>query len=334
VNQLTSLSGTQSATDLQDYAGAFEMAGLTDGPAGTARFRAPSGMASDGEYLYVVDNDWRNNAVRRISRSTGAVTTVADYAGVTTGLLYYPSAIVFDGTDLYVLNKGANRTIAKVALNGTVSAVADLGTSSESGLSGSLGLACDADYFYVAADQKHQILRVSRADSSVGVLSGSGSSGYADGESGTAQFNYPVSLVKDGEYLYVADRYKQGCEASLRRYGGGEHGVSGNLELGIFLSLDFVDGGGRDLRAFEGSFGCVRRAVERRIAEPDRRLADDRHGGYGELGRIGLGRPLPQSPGPPLRRRHAVRRGHLQPAYQKNSVAKRFVQYRAAAGSS
>src|SRR5690606_22865451 len=49
--------------------------GLEDGPAATARFRFPQGLALGDGVLYVADTE--NHAIRAVDLATGAVTTLA-----------------------------------------------------------------------------------------------------------------------------------------------------------------------------------------------------------------------------------------------------------------
>ena len=95
--------------------------GFFDGPANVSRFRTPTGIAVDSaRNVYVTD--WGNNAVRKYTLATGAVTTlVAPTAG-----LIGPTGIVADGAgNLYVSD--ANHVIYRVSsTTGAMTLVAGL----------------------------------------------------------------------------------------------------------------------------------------------------------------------------------------------------------------
>lgn len=77
------------------------LGGSADGVGSAARFDYPSGLASDGIYLYVCDTS--NRAIRKITIATGAVTTIAlNNSSDPTAALNVPQAIVLDGGELYL----------------------------------------------------------------------------------------------------------------------------------------------------------------------------------------------------------------------------------------
>jgi len=155
-----SLSGATST-----LAGAAGYSGATDGTGTAARFYDPYGITTDGTYLYVADSG--NNTIRKVSISSGAVTTLAGTAGYsgyadgtgTAARFYDPYGITTDDTYLYVTDSG-NNTIRKIEISsGTVTTLA--GTA--------------------------------------------GSSGSTDGTGTAARFNNPCGITTDGTYLYVTD---------------------------------------------------------------------------------------------------------------------------------
>ena len=101
-------------------AGRAGTTGSADGTGTAATFYNPTGITTDdGTNLYVAD--YGNHTMRKIVIATGAVTTVAGYAGfigsadgpVGAAAFYYPSGITTDGTNLYVTDTDAN-TIRKI----------------------------------------------------------------------------------------------------------------------------------------------------------------------------------------------------------------------------
>ena len=100
-------------------AGSAGVVGSADGTGTAATFNYPSGITTDGTNLYVTDT--YNSTIREIVISTGAVTTVAGYAGAIgsadgTGIaaaFNFPSGITTGGTNLYVADTD-NNTIRKI----------------------------------------------------------------------------------------------------------------------------------------------------------------------------------------------------------------------------
>ncbi len=82
---------------------------LLDGPAGDAKMAQPSGLASDGTYLYVADAE--SSSIRKIELATGDVTTLVgkglfvwgDVDGPADGAkLQHDQGLALDGQTLYV----------------------------------------------------------------------------------------------------------------------------------------------------------------------------------------------------------------------------------------
>jgi sugar lactone lactonase YvrE len=146
-------------------AGSSGKAGAVDGTGAAARFNAPTGITTDGTDLYVADAN--NNAIRKVSIATGAVTT---FAGTARG-----AAGAADGTG------GAAR------------------------FNGPKGIATDGAFLYVADTNNHSIRKVSIATRAVTTLAGNGASGFADGAGAAARFSLPCGVATDGVRLFVAD---------------------------------------------------------------------------------------------------------------------------------
>ena len=154
---VTTLAGTGSS-------------GSTDDNGTSASFDTPYGITTDGTNLYVADT--KNNKIRQIVISTGAVTTLAGTGsalslGVATtdndnGLLAtfnFPSGITTDGTNLYV----ADRNI-------------------------------------------HKIRKIGIDNRSVTTLAGTGTGGNANGVGSVATFSQPAGITTDGKDLYVIEQ--------------------------------------------------------------------------------------------------------------------------------
>jgi sugar lactone lactonase YvrE len=99
-------------------AGTALMFGSDDNTGALARFNYPTGISTDGKYLYV--SDFFNNRVRKIELATGVVTTVAGSGvyGSSDGILYdanfrSPLGITNDAFNLYVVDS-QNHTVRKI----------------------------------------------------------------------------------------------------------------------------------------------------------------------------------------------------------------------------
>ncbi|HEX6622889.1 MAG TPA: NHL repeat-containing protein [Pyrinomonadaceae bacterium] len=187
-------------------------AGHADGPAASARFDAPVGVAVDRRgNVYVADT--YNDRVRKITPA-GQVTTVAGagrpgYADgpANDALFDTPCALVVneDGT-LIVADTGNNR-LRKITTDGQVTTLpinfpADASTE----LSDPAGLALTHDGFlYVTEMDRSRVTQVA-PDGAARVIAGGGP-GYADGDGlRGARFNQPAGLaLAPGGALYVAD---------------------------------------------------------------------------------------------------------------------------------
>ncbi|WP_012645193.1 NHL repeat-containing protein [Geotalea daltonii] len=118
-------------------AGKAGTVGTADGTGLAASFTELSGLTTDGTYLYVADQQ----TVRKISISTGTVTTLAGTAGVygwadgigTAALFGRISDITTDGANLYVAD--SNNTIRKIVIaSGAVTTLAGGSTGSTDGV--------------------------------------------------------------------------------------------------------------------------------------------------------------------------------------------------------
>jgi sugar lactone lactonase YvrE len=190
------------------YAGALGVSGNTDGPAASALFREPEGLAVDsGGLLYVGDVD--NQVIRCIDLGSGTVSTVAGtamMAGDTDGTgsaarLNKPTALAFDPTsgDVFIadsLNLAVRRFHPPTA---AVTTLITLGVTP-------LGLAIDGTNVLVSTSD-NRIVQVAMATGMSTTLAGTANSkGFVDGVGTAALFNYPGGLYNDGAgNLYVAD---------------------------------------------------------------------------------------------------------------------------------
>lgn len=93
--------------------------GWADGTGSVARFNWPRAITTDGAYLYVCDGS--NQVIRKVTKDTGEVTTVAGQVGVagsddlngTAATFSSPSGIIADHDGLLV-SDGENATIRRI----------------------------------------------------------------------------------------------------------------------------------------------------------------------------------------------------------------------------
>jgi len=204
---VTTLAGTGSS-------------GSTDNSTGTsASFFDPREITTDGTNLYVADT--KNNLIRKIVISTGAVTTLAGTGSMgsangtgTSASFYYPQGITTDGTNLYVAEEG-NHLIRKIVIStGVVTTVAGTGSSGSAngtGTSASFqfpgGITTDGTNLYVADYGNDLIRQIVISTGVVTTVAGTGSSGSANGTGTSASFQNPKGVTTDGTNLYVADMF-------------------------------------------------------------------------------------------------------------------------------
>jgi sugar lactone lactonase YvrE len=133
-------------TQVTTVAGAAGVGGDTDGPAANARFAGPDGLAVDADgNLYVADSG--NSTIRKITASTGVVSTLAGSSGTTgtqdgTGpaaSFHLPTGVAVDASGHVYVTDLVNHTIRKVTSAGVVTTLA--GTAGSSGTTNGTGAA-------------------------------------------------------------------------------------------------------------------------------------------------------------------------------------------------
>ncbi len=194
--------------------------GYTDGPATSAQFLAPVGLAQDAAgNVYVADAD--DNRIRRIDPA-GNVTTLAG-DGVhghldgpaATARFFAPQGIALDAAgNLYIADGDGNR-IRKLDPAGTVSTYAGVATAgyldgpaATARFNGPVGVAVDASGDVFVTESRAGISRIRRIEARTGLVStvaGTGTAGYRDGPALSAQFSALYHLTFHNGILYVAD---------------------------------------------------------------------------------------------------------------------------------
>ena len=209
---------TVASAAVTTLAGVSSTSGATDEVGVAARFNSPGFATTDGTHVFV--SDTLNHTIRRITITTGAVTTVAGNAGVagsgngvgSAARFREPAGIVTDAGNLYVADY-RNHTIRKIVLaTGAVTTLA--GTAGTSGntdgtgatalLTNPYGLTTNGVYLFVSSG--NSIRQITLATGAVATLAGDATvTGSADGVGAAARFNSPVGLTVVGGDIYVAD---------------------------------------------------------------------------------------------------------------------------------
>lgn len=190
--------------------------GFVDGPANSARFYGPRGIAVAGDgSIYVADS--ANNKVRKIFGTL--VTTLAGNGagsadGTGTGALFsQPDSIAIDSSGTLFVSDMGNYTIRKITTQRVVTTLAGTagtagsvdGTGSSAIFRSPRGIALSSDgELYVADTLSNNLRKISVA----GVTNTIGTSvpGLVDGGSNVASLYYPLGIAThDGRTFYVAD---------------------------------------------------------------------------------------------------------------------------------
>src|SRR5438094_8027898 len=184
-------------------------AGFAEGPATSAQFNQPYGVAlsADERILYVAD--YLNHAIRAIDLGTKRVTTWAGNgkAGFANGKgdqaqfnQPYNVKTAANGR-LYVPDQN-NHAIRRIDQDGTVSTVAGNGQSgfangraSDARFNNPTGLIVAADGSVYVADRNNQRLRVISPAGEATTIARDGTEGFQDGAGPAAKFNRPIDIV-------------------------------------------------------------------------------------------------------------------------------------------
>ncbi len=181
----------------------------TEGPALSAQFNQPYGIAlsPDEKILYIAD--YLNHAIRALDVGTRRVTTLAGNgkSGFANGKgdqaqFNQPYNVKIDARGrLYVPDQN-NHAIRRVEPDGTVSTIAGTGQSgfaggkaAESRFNNPTGLIVAADGTIYVADRNNHRIRIISAAGEVSTIAGEGTEGFLDGFGPAAKFNRPIDIV-------------------------------------------------------------------------------------------------------------------------------------------
>ncbi len=195
--------------------GTSQFGDSTDATGKTTSFNKPSGVNTDGAYLYVLESG--SNRVRRVQLDTGETKTFSfsRHKGVS---LNAPAGSDLSGGILYIADTG-NHIVRKLGIENLSNAplVMIAGNLGENGYAYSAGYSASfynpvgitADgmgNLYVADTGNHTIRKVVIATGEVTTITGiPAKPGFMNSEFGYPMFNYPRGICIIGNHLYVAD---------------------------------------------------------------------------------------------------------------------------------
>ena len=192
--------------------------GEADGPAMTAQFRYPTGIAVDQSgALYIADRG--AHTIRKIMPQ-GGVSTLAGNGrpGYTDGMgttaqFHDPMTVVAEPSGRLFIADSGNHSIRMIAPDGRVTTVAgspEAGATDGAGAAARFnwptGLARDQAGNLYLADSNNALIRKIFPDGQVTTLAGVGHAGSDDGPGAMAGFHFPTGVAVDRQGdVYIAD---------------------------------------------------------------------------------------------------------------------------------
>ena len=217
-------ASAQSADIIQTIAGSRAIG--DGGAAASASLRFPSGVDVDSAgNIYIADA--YNHRIRKVTASTGAISTVAgtgsigyggDSGPATAARLSFPDDVAVDSDGNLYIADTTNHRIRKVDTAGDISTFAGTGTSGDSGDGGAAtaaqlnfpsGVAVDSsNNLYIADTSNHRIRKVDVTTNIISTVAGTGTAGLSNEgiQATTARLSYPHDIdVDNAGNLYIAD---------------------------------------------------------------------------------------------------------------------------------
>jgi trimeric autotransporter adhesin len=197
------------------------------GPATSATLNNPYGVAVDGAgNLYIADKN--NNVVRKVSTSTGLISTIAgngtggfsgDGGPATSAQLGTVYSVALDSVgNLFIADYSNDRIrkvevstgiISTVAGNGTFGYNGDGGAATSAELNSVEGVAVDgAGNIYIADLFNNRVRMVSAGTGLISTIAGNGTKGYSGdgGPATSAELSNPSGVFVDGDgNIYIGD---------------------------------------------------------------------------------------------------------------------------------
>ena len=204
-------------------AGSVYRSGAADGPASTAQFNGPIGVAVDAAgNVYVADSG--SDTVRKFTAASATVSTLAGQAGIgstdspggpgSAARFFSPQGAAVDSAGNVYVADSSNGTVRRINRAGDVTTLAGFagqfgntdGAGSAARFSSPQGVAVDVMGSVYVADANNNSIRVITPSGSVSTLAGGAGFGNSDGTGSAARFNSPQGVAVDllGN-VYVAD---------------------------------------------------------------------------------------------------------------------------------
>src|SRR6266404_570379 len=192
---------------------------VEDGPAMSASFSDPFGIAVDRRGNVIVADGGQSNRIRRITVDGKVHTIAGANEGFADGNALQaqfntPSGIAIDNGGNIIIADTSNNRIRKLSSDGTkVSTIAGSGVAGfkdgragEAQFDGPIGTAVDKHGNVFVADAYNDSIRRITEDGAVSTFAGTGLPGFSDGQASDASFDTPcgVAVDKDGD-VFVAD---------------------------------------------------------------------------------------------------------------------------------
>ncbi|MCX6117897.1 MAG: hypothetical protein NT027_10160 [Proteobacteria bacterium] len=210
-------------SELTIVAGKFRELGTTDGTGSNARFGFITGMTTDGNDLYVTDQ--QNHIIRKITVPGYVVTTIAgqvDRRGLldatgSAAQFYNPDSITYHEKYLYIADS-SNHVVRRLSLSpdtyGAVTTIA--GSNASSGTTDGIGTSAlfygpsciqyILGKLYVCDTSNNLIREIDIATQTVTTILGSSDGDYlVEGTGTSSRFKQPIGLTSDGKYLYISN---------------------------------------------------------------------------------------------------------------------------------
>lgn len=194
------------------------VAGFRDGPASSARFSDPFGIAIGNDGTIYLTDAGDSNRVRRLGPDGHVSTVAGGREGYTDGpaaqaRFSAPSGLALGGDGTIYVADTANNAIRRIDPDGMVSTLAGGrgpgyrdGIGAEALFNGPVGLAVDPTGRVLVADAYNDRIRAIAPDGTVATVAGSGRRGILDGQAADARFDTPCGVAVDSRgVLYVAD---------------------------------------------------------------------------------------------------------------------------------
>lgn len=177
---------------------------FADGPAATARFNLPKGIAVDAEgNVFVADTD---NLRIRVIRNTGIVETYAGTGDIGSAdgprlkaTLGHIQQIALDEQGGLWIADQSNRLLRRITPDGSLVTVV------RDGLGYLAGVTSIPGGLVAVGDTSSHVIRIYNGDGALVTAFGSGRQGYRDGASSLAEFSNPAGLVSWRGLILVAD---------------------------------------------------------------------------------------------------------------------------------